>query len=1745
MTNPALRRKCDIVRGDFIKTTALSAALCLFVGTGNAGTPDASVIPSDAHLKYQDREIMALIHWGPNTYTGQEWGFGNVPPSVVVPSRLDPVQWVAAMKAAEIKSAVLVTKHHDGFCLWPSKDNPGYSMSAVPAPNTGRDIVREMSDAYRREGLGFGVYLSPWDRHQASYAKPEYVDYFFAQWDDLMSNYGELCEIWLDGANGGNGWYGGANGGKGETRSIPKDYYRLPRLLEKMHAKHPMAVAFSGGGDWSTAWCGNEKGWSPETWWCPRKAADGKFHWMPSEADFPLRGGWFWHQEQKPKSLLQLTTAYFETVGRGAVMNLGIAPDKEGRICDEDVRRLAEFGEWVREFNRTDFAKEAKIQSISQENRLVMELALPKAARFACVDIREDIAKGQRISSFEVEVYCDGTWKPVGKGSTVGHRRIVRFDEIESDKVRVTFSGIAPPQVLSVALRPVPEVTEDDGMRAKDTYPKGKWRIIYETCREMLTAKNAIDGNYDTLWNTHPVGRSPFAPPQSFTVDCGELLNMRGFDYTPRHDGTLNGMVDGYEFHVSADGSDWKLAAAGEFGNLAANPVRQRVMFAAPMFARYFRFTATHALNGNDRIALAEIDLVAQKSAWATAIGGRIAAKHKILKEDVWHGFPRTVFNFNGHTAWVVSPKVAAAEGRPWTWTMQWADAFVERTGVTDLLARGWHHVTIDTFRHRMDEEGLKVSRKFQSYLVDELGFAAKARLVGMSWGGFFSVRYATRYPQCVSCVFLDAPLLNFDGFSHAAGKTGGALAAAIGPWANRLPAGGAKWSDDREMPLNMAETLAAYKVPLLLVYGDNDETVPSQFNSEPFAERFKAEGGKIDVRRENGRGHHPHGFPPEQIKTLVDFFECSADEIAETTGRRDKKEALDAALWNESEWISAVDAPVYAGKGEDGARAADGASWFVREIRNEGKVASAKWMTSGLGVYEVYVNGKRIGEEALKPGFTHVKKTRRSFTYDVTECFKKGEGEKNFLAAEVTGGWWRDKIANFTGKKSAFRSVLELTYADGTVKVIGTRAGEWMAGIGGPVKHAAIFDGEEYDKRVEAPYFGSASFKPAERNDEFRGEILPSEGGEVVRRFDLALKPVAAYVWRGVDGADESKKVFGTVHKLRDVEMLDGDDGNKGGLLKDCTLAKGETLVVDFGQNCAGVPVFVFAAAEGTVLTCLPAEMLNDGNGERTRGNDGPAGSVYRENLRIPDRGMRIVYTFGATRNDQTTVYMPMHTFFGYRYISVTATADVTITAVASVPVTSIRKEMELGKIETGVDDVNRLISNVYWGQLSNYLSVPTDCPQRNERLGWTADAQVFTEAGAFNADTSSFFHKWMRDIRDTQDPRGGFPGIAPHSQIVGQMRLGWSDAGVIVPYQIWKQFADTKIVEENWEAMEKYLARLAETKGEYEATKGENGGYQWADWLSYEAFESSGGGAWKDGTWRNGKVRPEARIYWNYLYACYWYWDAIMMKELAAATCRDADKYAAMASQAMEYIKKSFLEADGLVAKPLRGMQTPALFAIKLNLVEGEAKVKTIKALRRNFAEHGDCLQTGFLGTSILMETLSANGMTDIAYTLLLQHKNPSWLYSVDQGATTIWERWNSYTKEKGFGPVRMNSFNHYAYGAVLAWIYKDAAGIAADPKAPGFRNIVMAPKPDRRLGYVKAEYKTAYGVVKSAWRYEGEKWIWNFTIPEGATADVTLPGDSVAKRYAAGAYHVACQPGLHELQRRQATYCSQKGH
>ncbi len=820
--------------------------------------------------------------------------------------------------------------------------------------------------------------------------------------------------------------------------------------------------------------------------------------------------------------------------------------------------------------------------------------------------------------------------------------------------------------------------------------------------------------------------------------------------------------------------------------------------------------------------------------------------------------------------------------------------------------------------------------------------------------------------------------------------------------------------------------------------------------------------------------------------------------------------EPLDNSVWSASKWISAANAPVLTTRPK-GDRAADGASWFLSTLKNEQKVVSAKWMTTSLGVYEIYVNGTPIGNEFLKPGFTDVRKTRRSFTYDVTAAMQTKAGAENTFSAQVTPGWWADKIVTTNtsngmyGKKPAFRAVLEVTYADGSKRLYGTDMENWKAGVAGPVKHAAIFDGEEYDAREKMGYESVEKLSTPELNTEFNGEILPSNGAEIYLRHDLTLSPSKAYTWTKIEGAKENE--FGKI--VIDKEFAAGEP---------ITLTAGQTLVVDFGQNSAAVPAFEFKAKEGTVLTCLPGELLNDGNGARSRGMDGPEGSVHRENLRMAQSGMILSYTFAE--NDDYVAYHPRTTFFGYRFVSITATDEVTFKSIKSIPVTSIAENLEIGTISTGNDLVNKLISNTYWGQLSNYLSVPTDCPQRNERLGWTADTQVFAETGTFFANTLPFFHKWMRDMRDSQNELGGFPGVAPYAQYGNEkMRLGWADAGIIVPWTVWKQFGDKQIIDENWESMNLFMNHIYQTKYNHESLVAENGNYQWADWLSYEPLESCGGLAFKD-----GKPLPDAVKYWNYLSASYWAIDATMMADMATATGRDAKVYEQMAAEAKAYMKKEFFNADGTFKTAiLNTMQTPALFALKNKLFDGKAKEDMIARLRQNFADHDNCLQTGFLGTSILMATLTENGMADIAYELLFQRKNPSWLYSVDNGATTIWERWNSYMVDKGMGPRGMNSFNHYAYGCVCEWIWESAAGIATDPTQPGFKHIIMRPIPDKRLGHISAEYNSAAGLIKSAWRYEGDKWIWDFTIPEGATATVTLPGESESKEYQSGSYTV----------------------
>ena len=730
-----------------------------------------------ARIAAGDCEVYGIVHWGLNTYTDREWGYGDEDPALLNPAKFDADQIVGACKAGGLGGLIVVAKHHDGFCLWPTKTtehnitktpfwkswSPKLELEneKIPLSNsnsklelkreTGRDYLKEMEQACRKAGLRFGVYVSPWDRHDPDYATPKYVEKYHAQIKELLSgDYGEIFEMWFDGANGGDGWYGGAK----ERRRIGGDYYRFPEVFKFVRELQSKVCIFAGESDDSDfRWPGNEKGeldpYSGATICSVGGFVDGKYgnpdykshintgmqssqntctksFFRVCECDFPLRPGWFYHAKEKgkTKSGIYLLKRYLNTIGNGGTMNLGIAPNKDGLLDDEDVKALADFG---------------KLKAAFFSNPVTTGLC-------NVVVMSEDVVnRGETCDEWRL---FDGREKLV-YGRTIGIKRIRTLDR--------------PRRAENIRL----EVYGDNA----EALPMKFYYVEPEFLKAVLSA----------------------------TTESGET-----------------------------DTAKWM--TAGKQG-------------------------ATDYVIGD----------VAQK----------ISAKKKVLRSDTWYGYKRTVFDFEGHEAWVVLPKCEPAAGLPWTWTMQWAEAYVDRTGVLDLLAKGWHHVTIDTFRHRMDDEGLRVSRAFQKFLAEELGFAPKANLVGMSWGGFFSTRYAATFPECVGRIYLDAPLMNFSGFAEAGGSmTPTEAAARIGPWANMPPADG-DWNVDPRMPINMANRLAKAGIPILLLYGGQDATVPPAKNCELFTEKFKAAGGRIDVRRRALYGHHPHGEDPDKTSSIVSFFEA------------------------------------------------------------------------------------------------------------------------------------------------------------------------------------------------------------------------------------------------------------------------------------------------------------------------------------------------------------------------------------------------------------------------------------------------------------------------------------------------------------------------------------------------------------------------------------------------------------------------------------------------------------------------------------------------------------------------------------------------------------------------------------------------------------------------------------------------------------------------------------------------------
>lgn len=746
--------------------------------------------------------------------------------------------------------------------------------------------------------------------------------------------------------------------------------------------------------------------------------------------------------------------------------------------------------------------------------------------------------------------------------------------------------------------------------------------------------------------------------------------------------------------------------------------------------------------------------------------------------------------------------------------------------------------------------------------------------------------------------------------------------------------------------------------------------------------------------------------------------------------------------------------------------------TFTVRELK------AARVDATALGIYDLYVNGKRVGRQAgredaapydeLKPGWTDYTARCLYYSYDLAPYLTEGE---NTLLAAVAPGWYNGRIALGTYGEThiALLAAIRLSDADGE-RVLYTDK-TWEASWGSAIRAADIWDGEMYD--ANQPSLAAISEKqdslhwgtPAEETHDLF--VTPQVGSTITVRPNLTRKPETVTVYRGTEdnGSD-----YGKIHVVRTLT------GNS------FTLAAGEAAVLDFGQNMVGWPTFTARGAAGTSLQIRFGEMLND-SGLKSRGNDNPEGSIYSINYRSAKA--KLCYIL----NGQDDAYRPTFSFFGFRYCEIRATADVTFENLTAEVVGSANRET--GHMETSNADVNRLISNVLWGQRGNYLSVPTDCPQRDERLGWTGDTQAFCCTAAYNADVDGFFHKWLQDARDSQAENGMYPDVIPKVRVVGWGGAAWSDAGIIVPYTMWKMYADTDIIREHYASMERYMDWLATTD-----LSGPNATY--GDWLAYEPTDA------------------------RYISVAYYALDARYMAAMSRAIDR-ADRaahYDSLFEQICDHFRRIYCNAEGDLNPEVR-TQTGYLLALRNDLLLPERRPAAVAALKQKIIDNGYKLSTGFVGSCILNEVLAEFGENDLAYSLLLQTENPSWLYSVHQGATTIWERWNSYTKATGFGDVGMNSFNHYAYGAVQEWMYRHIAGIETTEQAPGFAHPILQPKPDTRsaeeipdgqekITWARTSFASPVGLIESAWDMT-DGFTYTCRVPVAATLHLPLIGNA----------------------------------
>lgn len=575
------------------------------------------LVPTPQQLEWQRMELTAFLHFGVNTFTGREWGDGTEDPAIFNPTSLDCEQWVRTLKESGFKMAIITAKHHDGFCLWPTKTTR-HSVASSSWKDGKGDVVRELRDACKKYGIKFGIYLSPWDRNASCYGdSPAYNQFFIEQLTELLTNYGEVHEVWFDGANGE-----GPNG--------KKQIYDWDAILKTIRRLQPKAVTAIMGDD--VRWVGNEKGIGRETEWSatvltpgiyPRSGEQNKelgifgkakdlggrdivarateLFWYPSEVDVSIRPGWFYHadQDKQVKSLNHLTDIYFKSVGYNSVLLLNIPPDLRGLINENDVQRLKEFSSYLKKTFARNYVLKGN-EAWHGTSGTVRQYDIQKDALVNAFMIQEDISKGQRIESFLVEAYKDGSWIHMAEGTTVGYKRLVRFSDTRSERIRVTIRsarGVA--NVAAVGLfYAEPLADKNEEIQLSDV-PVDGWQVVGGNA----DSRKAIDGDRKTVWRA-----SALTP---LVVDMGDKVEVSGFSYAPSIGEDLTGTIYKYAFYVSLDGQSWtKCEASGEFSNIMHNPVPYFVRFGKTYPARYFKLEPLSEINNKNVVTVGEVGIL-------------------------------------------------------------------------------------------------------------------------------------------------------------------------------------------------------------------------------------------------------------------------------------------------------------------------------------------------------------------------------------------------------------------------------------------------------------------------------------------------------------------------------------------------------------------------------------------------------------------------------------------------------------------------------------------------------------------------------------------------------------------------------------------------------------------------------------------------------------------------------------------------------------------------------------------------------------------------------------------------------------------------------------------------------------------------------------------------------------------------------------------------------------------------------